>query len=250
MDITHLVVNGCSWTYCQGLADPKTQGWPALLAKKLGVPVVNLAVRGSGNDTIHRRTYEYCFEDVAISKPLYVIAWSQTWRREAWCRKQYNNSMPDGYCSIAMPNDSPQNHNEYALLDNWSDEDFYRRLMLYRASLNSLFTARNIPNITSFFADPNNIYKADIDKKFANLSKFLDVHTNIVKPFHEITGQYPVLPCGHDGYEAMPVLADFIFDQITRLYGEVNPIPSNFLSLGQFEKIDSTGTAISDNNWI
>ena len=39
-DITHLVVNGCSWTYCQGLDDPKTQGWPALLAKKLGVEVL------------------------------------------------------------------------------------------------------------------------------------------------------------------------------------------------------------------
>jgi hypothetical protein len=59
MDITHLVVNGCSWTYCQGLEDPKNQGWPKLLADQLGCEVVNLAIPGTGNDTIHRRTYEY-----------------------------------------------------------------------------------------------------------------------------------------------------------------------------------------------
>jgi hypothetical protein len=51
IDVTHLVVNGCSWTYGTGLAHPKEQAWPALLAKQLGVPLVNLAIQGSGNDT-------------------------------------------------------------------------------------------------------------------------------------------------------------------------------------------------------
>ena len=63
LEISHLVVNGCSFTYCQGLESPNTQGWPALLAKKLNVPVVNLAAPGSSNDGIYRRTYDYFYND-------------------------------------------------------------------------------------------------------------------------------------------------------------------------------------------
>ena len=56
MEISHLVVNGCSFTRCQGITNPDIDGWPALLAKKLNVPVVNLAKNGSGCDGIYLRT--------------------------------------------------------------------------------------------------------------------------------------------------------------------------------------------------
>jgi len=245
MEITHLVVNGCSWTYCQGLDDPKTQGWPFFLAKKLGVPVVNLAVPGSGNDTIHRRTYEYMFEDYPESKPLYVIAWTQTWRREAWCRKFYTDNLPNGYCTISLPSKSPDNYNEYALLDNWSEEDFYRRLMLYRASLESLFRFKDAPHITSFFADPRHEQNLNSQIKFAGMSNFLLSETNHIDSFYEITERYPKLPCGHDGYESMPVLADFIYDKIIEIYGEIKPINGNYLTLKTFNTIDTTGSIIN-----
>jgi hypothetical protein len=63
LKITHVVTIGCSWTYCQGLDSPSTQGWPALVAKKLNVPLVNLAVPGVGNDFIHRVSHEYIYKN-------------------------------------------------------------------------------------------------------------------------------------------------------------------------------------------
>ena len=80
MDISHIVTIGCSFTYCQGL--PIFQGWPALVANALDCPLVNLGIPGVGNDNIHRRLYEYIYNDLLIynSKPLVIIAWTQPWR--------------------------------------------------------------------------------------------------------------------------------------------------------------------------
>ena len=85
MQVSHLVVNGCSWTYGSELDSPEEESWPKLVANKLGIPVVNLAIPGSGNDSILRRTSEYLFQNLAFnSKPLVIIAWSQITRREGW----------------------------------------------------------------------------------------------------------------------------------------------------------------------
>jgi len=81
LEISHLVVNGDSFTYCQGLENPMEVGWPALLAKKLNVPVVNLALRGSNNNSIVRRTYEYFYMD-KNTKPFYIIGFSHATREE------------------------------------------------------------------------------------------------------------------------------------------------------------------------
>ena len=155
-EITHLVTNGCSFTYCQGLDNPREQGWPALVAKKLGVPVVNLALKGCGNDSIHRRTYEYVYENLPTgSKPLVIIGWSQYWRQEQWF-----NTFPYGtvnefndYRIIAMPDNSPNGPEEKNLLEHWNDENFYRKSMIYKLSLTSLFKSLNIPYIMSDYAD-------------------------------------------------------------------------------------------------
>lgn len=246
MEITHLVVAGCSWTYCQGLDDPKTQGWPAFLARKLEVPVVNLALPGLGNDAIHRRTYEYFFQDLPNnSKPLYVIAWSQTWRREAWCRELYAGPTvknKSGYSIIAMPDDMPQNNVEKALLDTWSEEDFYRKTMLARLSIDSLFKSKNIPHATSFFFDPENEHTPPIRKKYQSIVDYLDNNTGLIRPyFYEVTSPYPNLPCGHEGYESMPVLADHVYDYLMKMYHEITPVTGKFMSLKEFDDVDTTG---------
>jgi len=245
MEITHLVVAGCSWTYCQGLDDPKTQGWPAFLANKLGVPVVNLALPGLGNDAIHRRSYEYFFQDLPNnSKPLYIIAWTQLWRREAWCRHLYEGppNLGQGYSIVSMPDATPQNNIEKALLDTWSEEDFYRRTMLYRLSLDSMFKSRNIPHLTSFFADFGNHLTPTLNKKYATVVDYLDHNTNMTKPyFHEVTREYPTLPCGHEGYESMPVLADYIYDNLIKRYSELTPVEGKFMTLEDFDDVDTTG---------
>ena len=252
MEITHLVVNGCSWTYCQGLEDPLTQGWPALLAKKLNVPVVNLAVPGSGNDTIHRRIYEYYFDDLLNnSKPLYIVGWSQPWRREAWCRHYYNKNMPQGYATLAFPNKRPQNFYEAALLDNWSEEDFLRRTMLYQLSLDALFKSKNIPNLATFFADYENQETDPIIEKYKNIVDYLQSSTNTIYPMYKITGQLEKLPCGHDGHEAMTMTADHLYESILSTYGSITPIEGTYLKLREFNNKDMTGTidtSVWENN--
>jgi hypothetical protein len=243
MQISHLVTNGCSWTYCQGLEDPKSQGWPQLLAKKLGVPVVNLAVPGSGNDTIHRRTYEYFFEDLPNNNnPLYIIGWSQTWRREYWCRKYYAKTMPPGYSSITFPKGKPGNFYEAALLDNWSEEDFLRRTMLYQLSLDSLFKSQTVPYTASFFADFNNPETPSVIEKYKKHFDFINSKANTVDPIYPLVAQFEKLPCGHEGLEAMEFTASYFYDAILEKYKEITPIPAQFTTLKEFNNKDITGT--------
>ena len=47
-----LVTAGCSFTFGQGLSNPKTQSWPAVLANKLGLECVNLGHCGASNEFI------------------------------------------------------------------------------------------------------------------------------------------------------------------------------------------------------
>lgn len=47
-----LVTAGCSFTFGQGLPDPQTQSWPALLANKLNLECINLGHCGSSNEFI------------------------------------------------------------------------------------------------------------------------------------------------------------------------------------------------------
>lgn len=240
MEITHLVVNGCSWTYCQGLPDLTVNGWPALLAKKLGVPLVNLAVPGSGNDTIHRRTYEYYFEDLPNNnKPLYVIGWTQPWRREAWCRKYYNKNLPQGYVSISFPDNKPKNFYEAALLDNWSEEDFLRRTMLYQLSLDSLFKAHDSPYIFGSFVNVNNAETPAVVEKYKNHFDFVDSNIN---PIYKLIQHCERLPCGHEGQESMHITADYLYDQLITKYGSFTPVTGSHITLKDFNKKDLTGT--------
>lgn len=249
MEITHLVVNGCSWTYCQGLEDPKNQGWPALLAKKLNIPVVNLAVPGSGNDTIHRRIYEYYFDDLPNNnKPLYIVGWSQAWRREAWCRQYYHKHLPQGYSSIAFPEMKPTNFYEAALLDNWSEEDFLRRTMLYQLSIDSLFKSANIPYIGSFFAEPIQINSEETYNallKYKNHFNFINNNTHTIDPVYKVLSQFEKLPCGHEGQDSMVATADYFYDNIIQKYDCITPVAGKYVTLKDFNKKDVTGMVMS-----
>lgn len=245
MKVSHLVVAGCSWTYCQGLESPQTQGWPALVSKALGVPVVNLALPGLGNDAIHRRTYEYAFEDHGTN-PLFIICWSQLWRREAWCRKLYNPKSVDGYNIIGFPNNNPNNNLERALLDTWNEEDFYRKWILYSLSIDSLFRSKNIPYYTSFFSD--DIYSSnqeivnDVKLRFNGANTHLKNYGNRLQDFHQIANDYPKTHCGHEGVEGNIAIANYLIPMLKH----VVPVSSSYLTLKEFEnKADPHGAHFS-----
>jgi len=247
MDITHLVVNGCSWTYCEGLAHPDTQGWPALLAKKLGVEFVNLAVPGCGNDSIHRRTYEYVIENLPSgSKPLFIIAWSQYWRRESWYNELHGIKDFNDYSLITIPPSGPRSNTERALLDNWNEIDFYRKTYLYKISLINLFENNNIPYLMSDYADNHDtqVIKT-IQDRFPNLVDMCLNNSKHLSPFYKITHDYPKTKCGHDGPEAQQVLSSYIKTELDNQYGSFNIVPGSFLTLNNF-KISNTGDSIAD----
>lgn len=245
MNISHLVVSGCSWAYCQGLENPKVNGWPAIVAKELGVPLVNIAKPGAGNDAIHRRTYEYTFEDLKNDNdPFYIICWTQPWRREAWCRHIYNKNAPKGYNPIIFPDSNkPTNHLEKGLLDTWSEEDFYRRLMLYRLSVDSLFKSKNINYISSFFSAEEYVREISAVEEVQNLKSrlhngvnYLNNNSNRVTNFYEIGDLYPVLPCGHYGIEGNKAIADYVIKYFRDTYKHITPVNKKYLPLIVFNR--------------
>ena len=50
--VRRLITHGCSFTYGEELGDPSTASWPALIAAKLGVDLINLAKPAYSNDAI------------------------------------------------------------------------------------------------------------------------------------------------------------------------------------------------------
>jgi hypothetical protein len=234
IEATHLVVNGCSWTYGHGLPDPKTQAWPALLAQHLNLPLVNLAIPGSGNDTIHRRTHEYIFQNLPTgSKPIVVIAWSQSHRKEEWYQKDRS------YRGIGRPQDS-ENLDDYQkiLLENWNEDVADQRTLLYKMSLKNLFENFKIPYIMSdYCAYVRRLGRSKLDYPVESYRQMINTIYDQyhVASFEELGSRLPKLPCGHDGPEAQRIIGNYSFKKITELYGNVLPVASdNFLTYRQF----------------
>lgn len=242
MEITHLVVNGCSGTYGSGLTDPPSQAWPALLAKELGLPIVNLAQGGSGNDGIHRRTYEYIYENIPTgSKPLVVIAWSQPWRREAWYEERDGELKQDYYIVPRIPEStggvSPElDLYQRTVIPHWNAEDFVRRTLLNKVSLQNLFMVYNIPYImTDFHLD---LTYPDY-RKALTTSKCKSLYPVAYNKFHidpflpKIDGYKP-LPCGHPGPDAHEILAKYTLSEINKLHPNLTIIDGEYLPIYKF----------------
>jgi len=240
-EITHLVVNGCSWTYGQGLEDPATQAWPALVAKELGIPVVNLAVRGSGNDSIHRRTYEYIYENLPTgSKPFVIIAWSQPWRREAWYERDDRNNLLQDYRGVPHPaGEYPTDNDLYknAVIPHWNEEDFLKKSLLYKVSLQNLFKAMDIPYLMTDYSHDMSTTEFT---KFIHTKKCKQMYIAAYNRFHIDSfptkiKQFTPLPCLHDGPEAQKVLAEYTLSEIQRLFGEFTiKLNTDYLPIDKF----------------
>jgi hypothetical protein len=82
-----LIVNGCSFTRGAELPVPAADAWPALLARRLGVPLVSLARDGASNRRIVRTSAScigaVCRErGVAPAATLVLVAWTSMPRAE------------------------------------------------------------------------------------------------------------------------------------------------------------------------
>jgi hypothetical protein len=234
MEITHLVVNGCSWSSGEGLPDPKSQAWATLLANKLNCKLVNLSVRGSSNDAIVRRSYEYTYENLSNnSKPLYIIVFSQIWRREAW----YN--IEKDFRTIDYTHNELNVHETHphtlSLVSEFNEEDFYRCYIMNKLYLKSLLTTNNYPHlITHFPSDhiqPETISK--VRKRFPNMvSEFEKIEDYDLS---QLSLTNSLLPCGHPGIEGQKLIADKMYDELIKKFEKIQVIPDqNFLYLKDF----------------
>jgi len=256
LKFTHLVTNGCSWTYCQGLDDPKAQGWPTLLANKLGCPVVNLALPGSSNDGIVRRTFDYVYENKPFkNRPLFLIMYSQIYRREAWFNRLYDRNTND-YMTIPYPNPgleefkfhwkNSETLQEKIYFQEFDDEDFLRNDIKNKLSVKNLLENNHYD---FFFAE---YFKFDIPQATVE-----DVKKRFPMAYEEYSNLYDVrdvhnfthgmkLPCGHDNLEGQEVVANLFYDRLVKKFGSLEVLPNwPFLELKNFQHFGPK----NDNHW-
>ena len=256
LEITHLVTSGCSWTFCQGLPDILNQGWPALVARKINIPLVNLGTPGTGNDSIHRKTYEYVYENLPTgSNPLFIVAWSQVWRREVWKNSHYQ--------IVMMPLDTKNiDAHQIALLDNFDDIDHVRKTYIFKLSLMNLFNSHKMPYLMTDFAntrlsfttakkigrviDHNMETMSDqktaensIKKSFPNLYNSVNDNPFLMEPFYKLTQNYPKTSCGHVGVEGNKFLANYIIEELSDKFPNNTYIKDRpYLTLSKFIKTE------------
>lgn len=241
-----MVVNGCSLTYCQELEDPKTQGWPALLAKKLGVPVVNLAYCGSGNDGIARRSMEYFFKDRKNNnKPFYIHAWSYLTRREdvfqtvsgeivAVDIKSSSHELIAS-ANICIPDDIKQTLTVSESLINLSLNIAERKKMFWWITMMNFFKSNSIPFLMSDYMPTDDVnVTAYINDYYPEMRDYIDQDHSRLINFNSLTEKFPKMPQGHDGYEAQHILADYIYSEIIKRYGEVRFQNIDYYKLSEF----------------
>ena len=238
-EITHLVTLGCSFTYCQALYDPPNEGWPKLVADKLGVPIVNLGVRGLGNDGIHRRAYEYFYKNSHTnSKPFFIVAMSQNTRREEYLLERQEELIQDYH--IISPSDPIECTTvSKAIFSQMDDKGILLsevRKLMYWNSIVNLFKTHNIPYLISdYFPDKSESTINYINKNHIVLKTEIETDICRIRDFGDITSNYPkALDKSHHGKQAQVALADFIYEQANSIYEEIVPIKGNFLSLKDY----------------
>lgn len=224
LKISHLVVNGCSYTYGHGISDPIKDGWASIIAKRLGVPLVNLSIPGQGNQAIFRRTMQYFYKDLLHdNNPFYIHAYTQSSRRECYLSQVPKNQLPHHFYIVDGYSTHTQLEKEIIL----NSDDHYYCLMeqdkLHRwSSINGLLDSHNIPHLMSdYMPVTNGLVNEFIDKHETILANELELHPGKLRNFNEITQDFEKTPCLHETVEGHKHLADFVLAEIAERYDEI-----------------------------
>ena len=247
VEISHLVVNGCSFTYGQGLNNPQLDAWPALLAKKLNVPVVNLSSLGSGCDGIYRRTIEYFYKNLDNgSKPFYIISWSAATRREEFLHivdgKEHND-----YSNLHVFR--PSTNLERELLTQFTEHTeraLEKRKYNYWINILNLLQNHNV----SYFM--NDAMPCDFSMKDYLENEHTKIYNLCVNDKYKLLDNRELLndncwlPCGHINEQGNKILADYMYSEFMKIYTDYKIIHTNYLKLKDFpvDKINWTA-----NRW-
>ena len=224
LKISHLVVNGCSYTYGHGIDDPIVDSWPAIIAERLGVPIVNLAIPGQGNDAIFRRTMQYFYKDLLHdSKPFYIHAYTQSSRKECYLLE---GNAPHQYWIVDGQGQISNLEKEIILN---SDDHYYNLLEQHKfhiwASINNLLDANNVPHLMSDYMPATASHVKEFEEKYETIIKNeLYIHSGKLQNFNEVTQDFEKTPCLHETNEGHKHLADHIWKEIETRYDDIEVI--------------------------
>jgi len=221
LKISHLVVNGCSYTYGHGIWDPIKDAWPSIIAKRLGVPLINLAIPGQGNTAIYRRTMEYFYKDLFHNNnPFYIHAYSQSSRREVYLADTQQFSIIGG-------NEAHTRVEKEMILN--SDEHYYcllARDKLHRwASINALLDSHNVPHMMSDYMPECHAATINyIEEHDTILKNELDIHPGKLRDFNRVTRDIEKTSCLHETKEGHQYLADYIWKEIENRFDNIEVV--------------------------
>jgi hypothetical protein len=248
VSISHLVVIGCSFSYGDGLTNPKEDSWAGRLSKKLNVPIVNLSSRGGGNDRIMRRLYEYHYLDSAnFNNPFYVIAFSHSSRREEYIRKS------DDYQVVDMKNDSTtmkaQPFSEHCIL-NYNSVVAARKKLMFNSYILDFLKLNDINYLSTDFIPDNESELSYLRHLYPQVHDRIYSDKFRMKDLSKISIKYPPLPCGHDGVDAQIEMTDYIYDVLNASYGTPAIIKKNYTTLQQYRAHYGVVGSRGDNDWL
>lgn len=251
IEVSHLVVNGCSFTYCQGLDNPHIEGWPAILSRMLNVPVVNLAIGGSGNDAIYRRTYEYFYKDnVKNNKPLYILAFSGSARKEEFFYEYQNRKVNDFIGLRLSFDDGPPEDFEQSYIVNLDYKAREKLKLVYWAALINLFKSNNINYYTTDFFPPHDENLTEfLMKNSQELYEVVHKDPNRLINFTEIIRRLKKLPCGHIDKIGNIAIANYLYEKLIDTHKAIVPVDLPYLHLKDFYE-PQTLQRFDFNPWI
>jgi hypothetical protein len=203
---SHLIVNGCSYTSCVGLENPDEDGWPKLLANRLGVPLINLAEPGSGNDRLFRTTVDHVYNN-PLPNPLYLLAFSHSSRRE-----EYLGHSKKDYYNLHL-NHAAQTELERILITEYNQIEYSKTKLRYWVTIVNTLKANNISYLTTDFMpdfelNPRN-YSPD-------LYDAVNTDINRIEDFFRLCDGLPKLPCGHETLTTMKIIAEYAYKEIEK----------------------------------
>lgn len=249
LDISHLVVIGCSFSYGDGLANPKEDSWSAILSKKLNVPVVNLSSRGGGNDRIMRRLHEYHYLNSSKNNnPFYILAFSHSSRREEYIRA--NND----YMVVSMnpqtahlmekePFCLPSVLNHVPLISA-------RKKLMVRSYIQDFLTLHNINYLTTDFMPDREDELQSLCEIYPTVYEKVYTDKYRLKNLSEIAINYPKLPCGHHGIEAQMAIGNYVYDELIARHNEPNAKIQDYTTIHQYIKHYDTVGSRGDMAWL
>lgn len=251
VNISHLVVIGCSFAYGDGLEDPTTQSWPALLAKKIGVPIVNLSSKGGGNDKIQRRLFEYYHLDLnKNNNPFYFISYSHSSRREEYL------SATNDYAVIGLNreilNKEKQDYEfSKAVLSNYDQEIYTRRKLMIQNYIFHFLQSNNLNYLTTDQIPDLTVDLEIVKEKFPIAYETVYSDPNRLINFDIISRKYKPLPCGHDDVEAQQEMAEISYNELIARYSSVNVVDDPYTTLQEYvDHYGKIGMHGGEREWL